>query len=300
MTVDELFDVKNSFYLGNYQQCITDVQTKKVPESLKAEANIYLYRSYIAQKKFSVVMSETKNASSPELKAVRLFADYTSAKANRSNAKNDLDDLVASSKSVFMPPERWPLLVLGATIYLQEEDVKSALQLLNQLEHIECFAMKIHIYLSLSRIDLAINELKKMQDVDEDCSLTQLTHAWVRLSAGSDKVQDAFYTFQELADKYGPTPLLLNGMAAAQMSQGKFDLAESSLQEALEKDPNNPDTLANFIVVSQHLNKPQEVIMRYIAQLTESHTDHSFVKKFNKSETDFQLMEQKFAPAVIE
>ena len=31
--------------------------------------------------------------------------------------------------------------------------------------------------------------------------------------------QDAFYTFQELADKYNETPVLLNGMACCQVCQ---------------------------------------------------------------------------------
>lgn len=60
-------------------------------------------------------------------------------------------------------------------------------------------------------------------------------------------------------DKNSSTPVLLNGQAVCFLGQAKYEEAEGALQEALDKDPNNPDTLINLMVLAHHTTKPQEV-----------------------------------------
>merc|ERR1719210_457944 len=105
----------------------------------------------------------------------------------------------------------------------------------------------------------------------------------------------AYYIYQEMIDKLGPTSMLLNGQAVTFLAQGKYSEAESALNEAMEKDPNNVDTLVNMIVLSQHQGKAPEVSNRYLSQLKDMDPNHGFVVKLNKKEEDFDRMVAQYA-----
>lgn len=292
--VDELFEVRNSFYIGSYQQCINEAQKLKPSTSeLKLAKDIFMYRAYVAGRKYGVVLDEIKSSSPPQLQAVRMFADYLASSDRRSDVLKDLDKKMSSSVGV----DDDTFLLMAASIYYHEENYDAALRCLHQSDSLECCALMVQIYIRIDRVDLAKKEVKKMQELDDDATLTQLAQAWFHLAMGGEKLQDAYYIFQELADKNSSTSLLLNGQASAFIQQGKLEDAEGILQEALDKDSNCPETLINLIVLSQHLGKAPEVSNRYLSQLKDSHASHPFIKDYLAKEAELQKLATQYISA---
>jgi coatomer protein complex subunit epsilon len=125
-------------------------------------------------------------------------------------------------------------------------------------------ALQVQTYLRLSRLDLARKQLQAMKSAEDDATLTQLTEAWVNIFLGGEKTQEAFYIFQELAEKHSVTVKLLNGKAVCHIHSGRFEEAEDLLMEALERNNSDEETLANLVVVGRHRGKADDVITRYI------------------------------------
>ncbi|XP_076290402.1 coatomer subunit epsilon [Lasioglossum baleicum] len=284
--MSQFFGVKDNFLIGNYQECIREAQKIKPSTSdMATERDGYLYRAYIAQKKYRVVLDELNSSSPVSLQPLKILADYFANPDRRDSILKQLQE---------GDVKNYNFLIVAATIYYHENNLDTALLLLKDAEHLECLALRLAIFLKMHRVDLAKDILKNMQTIDEDCTVTQLAQAWLNIS-GADKLHEAYYILQEMTDKYSRTSTMLNGQASCFIGQGKYDEAETALQESLEKDSNNPVTLINMVVLSHHLGKQPEIINRYLSQLKESHADHPFVKEYSQKTSEFQRLVKQFS-----
>ncbi|WP_411023353.1 hypothetical protein, partial [Salmonella sp. s51228] len=79
------------------------------------------------------------------------------------------------------------------------------------------------------------------------------------------------------------------------MLQEKWDEAESLLQDSLDRDNNNPDTILNLYVTSQHLGKSTDICKRFLRQLEEIQPSYCFLEDFKRKESEFDETSQQLS-----
>jgi len=293
MAETDLFEMKNSLFIGNYQQCTSEAQ-KLQPrdEATRLERDSFLYRALIAQRKYGAVVSQIKSSAPAPLQAIRLLARLLQNPSQQTSILDELEGLVSYSS---VDPGSPVTALAAAAIQAHCDNYEAALKVLHCHEALECRAQMVHCYLAINRIDAARKELKTMQETDDDHTLTQLAQAWLHIATGGEKLQDAYYIYQELIDKNAPTAALLAGQSACFLGQGKTEEAEAALQEAALKDPNCADVLVNNLVLASHAGSNSE---RYLAELKDAHRNHQIVQSLAAKEQEFDLLVGQYAPAV--
>ncbi|CAA2968867.1 coatomer subunit epsilon-1 [Olea europaea subsp. europaea] len=256
---DPLFGLRNSFYLGAYQAAINNSDIPSLSTDDAVERDSIVYRSYIALGSYQLVINEIDSSAATPLQAVKLLALYLSNPNNKEMTISSLQEWLGDPAIGNNPILR---LVAGI-IFMHEQDYNEALKHTNAGGTMDLHALNVQIFLKMHRSDYAEKQLRIMQQIDEDHTLTQLANAWLNLAVGGSKIQEAYLIFQDFSEKYQMTSLILNGKAVCCMHMGTFDEAESLLLEALNKDAKDPETLANLVVCSLHLGKPSSRYLRY-------------------------------------
>lgn len=292
MDPDELYTLRNRFWLGSFQSAIAEGNNlnRLNSEELKIERDEFVYRSYVGLGKYNLVVGEIKDDGPIQLVAVKLLAEYMqdpdgSGKQAIEKFGELLEDPVKGANTT--------LQLLAAIAYDKESDKDRAFTAIKDMKTMEQMAYWTQLCLGINRVDLAADVAKKLVAIDEDATLAQLASAWVHIAQGGDKLKEAAYTYEELIDKFEPTVSLLNGLAAAHMHMGDFEEAEKHLQLALQKN-DDPDTLINLIATSAHLGKEDQIIERYQNQLTSQFPHHPVVKKLERSMAAFDRVAEQY------
>ncbi|KAK4710729.1 hypothetical protein R3W88_005242 [Solanum pinnatisectum] len=285
---DPLFGLRNNFYIGAYQAAINNSDVPNLSQDDAVERDTLVYRSYIALSSYQLVINEIDASAATPLQAVKLLALYLASHDNKEAAIAGLHELLGDPAIGSNPILR----LIAGIVFTHEQDYNEALKHTNAGGTMELHALNVQILIKMHRSDYAEKQLRIMQQVDEDHTLTQLASAWLNLAVGGSKIQEAYLIYQDFSEKYQMTSLILNGKAVCCMHMGNFDEAETLLLEALNKDAKDPETLANLVVCSLHLGKPST---RYLNQLKLSNPEHTLVKRAASAEESFDRAVQTVA-----
>lgn len=123
----------------------------------------------------------------------------------------------------------------------------------------------------MNRPDLAPEGAQEPSGEGRGRYITQLAQAWTNLSLGGEKIQEAYYIYQDMIDKLGSTALL-NGQATF-IAQGKYSEAEVPCLRLWRRIPTTRRPRQPHRP-GPALGKQPEVSNRYLSQLKDMDANH--------------------------
>ena len=286
MDVDELYSVRNNFFVGAFKTAVEEgAVVPPLSQQKEIDCKAYVYRSRLELGEADAVISEI-NEGPMALEAVKYLATFQSRPAEREAVMEKVTESLADELTSANPTLR---LVAGL-IYTQRKEYTDALTVLHGpgADAPEHAALSINVLLKMNRLDVAQRELAELTESgDDDAVITQLAQAWVYSSMNGAKVEEASYIFQELMDKFEPTPDLLNSLAVCKIKMGQFPEAEELLTSALEENPEHIDSLVNSVVCSRHQAKPEEHVKSLMETIKKLDPGNEFIKSWEEATKSF-------------
>ena len=183
---DELFTLRNNFYLGNFTQCVHEGGALRVTsEQLRLERDVLVCRSQLAMNNPDAVLAELGDVSADSpapLQIIKKHAELVAYPEKQEEVLASLKQLVSEPANTANPIVQ----ILAATIYQSCDDHRSALRTMRNFDGgLEALAFGVQIYLAMNLPDKAYGLVKRMQQIDDDATLSQLSNAWVYLAIGA-------------------------------------------------------------------------------------------------------------------
>ncbi|KAH8911001.1 hypothetical protein BR93DRAFT_304208 [Coniochaeta sp. PMI_546] len=241
----ELINIHNAFHQGQYDQ-VVDYDTSSLSPENHLPARILQLRARIALGQADDVIDDISGEGETEYAAVGAFAEF--ARGNKEKAVKTVEELAESDEG----QDNGVVQVLGGTVLAAAGKSEEALQLLGRHQgNLEAVALIVQIHLQQNRNDLAVKEVQAARRWAQDSLLVNLAESWVGLRLGGDKYQQAFYVFEELAQAPSTSSVrTLVSQAVAELHLGRTEEAQAALDQAIKKEPNFAEAIANLLVLS--------------------------------------------------
>lgn len=298
---DELYTVRAQYWLGHYSLSLDEarqVARRPMPPHLKSEREELVLRAQLALGNYDKVIADGSGMDKPlAMQGLALHAMYmSSAPEARPSVVDNLKALMANPEAA----SNTSLQLTACHIFLQANLLREALQCVHHGLTMEHLAMCVQIYIKIDRFDLANESFNLLKQADEDSILAQLAAAYLAIAKGSSASDDAVHILAGLSEQYGPSVMLLNCVAVANMVGGKYEAAEGNLKEALSEEfggSSDADALVNIVVCGQHMGKKPADLEQYLSVLKATHADHPFVQGLVQVEGAFERESSKYITA---
>ncbi|KRY19424.1 Coatomer subunit epsilon, partial [Trichinella patagoniensis] len=289
LNCDAVFEMKNLYYTGNYYDCslkATKLKEKTTSIDVKLQCDYFIHRSNIAQGMSSITLADISSSeTSPELFAVRMVAEYLEKTEKR---QADIVQNFTKIANRF----HWNSAVIFAIakILHHEQKYEDSLRYLHVCgKSLDCLYLTTLSLLAIGQVVEAKETVAKMQRLDDDNVIAHMASA-----AGDENIQDAFYIFKELQEKYGSSALLQNAVLCCFVLQGKYGEAEEIANDNMKNFSQNPEVFINAIVVSLIQGKSYETVKRYVHLMKEKFACHLWTTDLKEKENEFDRLCETF------
>ncbi|OTA70691.1 coatomer epsilon subunit [Hypoxylon sp. EC38] len=284
----ELINIHNHFHQGQYQEVIHFDTSALSPENA-LPARVLVLRARIALGQAEDVIADVQGESEPELVAVGALAEYSLGKTDA--AVKTIEELASTAG------DNQTVQVVGGTVLQAAGKSEEALALLSQHSgSLDAVALITQIHLQQNRTDLALKEVTAARRWAQDSILVNLAESWVGLRIGGDKYQQAFYVFEELAQAPSTSSIIsLVSQAVCELHLGRVEEAQGALEQALQKQPDYAEAIANLLVLTVIIGKdPSELT----SSLQKAAPQHPFLVDLNEKSELFDKAAGKYSAKV--
>jgi Flp pilus assembly protein TadD len=277
---DELQEIRDNFFVGNFQKALTLSESSVPTNDLAQGENDALYaRCCFALGRYDPLKSMQASDNAGQRATALLAVIRKSPKEQqRAQAKEHLLKLAKESQDL-------TCLMLACIITAEDGSYTEAVQMAKTHSTLEMQALTVFFALMCNQVSLADKFLKEMSSINDDSVAYRLAFAAVKLATGES--EEAYLTYCDLAAQYPIADgddsgfgslLLLTGKAVANMQRSMYSEAIEDLQRALAAAPKDADVLVNLCSCATNLKKTDE-FNQYYAKLLEVAPAHPYVVK---------------------